>query len=310
MSGHGQVVAVVAEAGTGKSRLVYEFKATLPSDCRVLEAYSVSHGKASAWLPVLELLHSYFGIEGVDDPPTRREEVERQAGRARPGAQRHAAVPVWAARDPGKRRSACCRWTRRSGAGARSKRSSGSSCARSLKHPLVVIFEDLHWIDSETQALLDLLADSIANSRLLLLVNYRPEYRHEWANKSYYSQFGWTRSVVKARVRCWRRCSGDGGRTGAAQAADRRAHRRQSVLHRGDGAGAVRRGRADAQRRSQGYTLALATAAAADCAGHPGLAHRPAFGGAEGTAPDPCGDRAGVAAWPDQESGRHQRRHN
>ena len=58
----------------------------------------------------------------------------------------------------------------------------------SLEHPVAVIFEDLHWIDSETQALLDLLAASIANSRFLLLVNYRPEYRHEWANKSYYSQ--------------------------------------------------------------------------------------------------------------------------
>jgi predicted ATPase len=58
----------------------------------------------------------------------------------------------------------------------------------SLNQPTVVIFEDLHWIDSETQALLDLLADSIANARVFLLVNYRPEYRHEWSNKSYYSQ--------------------------------------------------------------------------------------------------------------------------
>jgi class 3 adenylate cyclase len=53
-SGHGQLIAVVAEAGTGKSRLFYEFKATLPVECKLLEAYSVSHGKASAWLPVLE----------------------------------------------------------------------------------------------------------------------------------------------------------------------------------------------------------------------------------------------------------------
>jgi hypothetical protein len=52
----------MAEAGTGKSRLFYEFKATLPPSCKVLEAYSVSHGKASAWLPVLELLRGYFGI--------------------------------------------------------------------------------------------------------------------------------------------------------------------------------------------------------------------------------------------------------
>ena len=48
MSGHGQVVAIVAEAGTGKSRLLLEFKASLPAGCKLLEAYSVSHGKASA----------------------------------------------------------------------------------------------------------------------------------------------------------------------------------------------------------------------------------------------------------------------
>jgi predicted ATPase len=58
----------------------------------------------------------------------------------------------------------------------------------SLKQPTVVIFEDLHWIDSETQALLDLLADSIAGARLLLLVNYRPEYRHEWSGRTHYLQ--------------------------------------------------------------------------------------------------------------------------
>src|SRR5580692_11499842 len=58
----------------------------------------------------------------------------------------------------------------------------------SLEHELVVIFEDLHWIASETQALLDLLADSGAGARLLLLVNYRPEYRHEWSGRGHYLQ--------------------------------------------------------------------------------------------------------------------------
>jgi class 3 adenylate cyclase len=74
-SGHGQLIAVVAEAGTGKSRLFYEFKATLPQECKLLEAYSVSHGKASAWLPVLELLRGYFGLQDADDATTRREKV-------------------------------------------------------------------------------------------------------------------------------------------------------------------------------------------------------------------------------------------
>ena len=58
----------------------------------------------------------------------------------------------------------------------------------SLKQPLVVIFEDLHWIDAETQELLDLLVDSVASARILMLVNYRPEYHHEWGNRTCYTQ--------------------------------------------------------------------------------------------------------------------------
>src|SRR6202044_2424021 len=58
----------------------------------------------------------------------------------------------------------------------------------SLNHPLIVIFEDLHWIDEETQGLLNLLADSIGSAKILLLVNYRPEYHHEWGSKTYYTQ--------------------------------------------------------------------------------------------------------------------------
>src|SRR5208282_5014356 len=58
----------------------------------------------------------------------------------------------------------------------------------SLNQPLMVFFEDLHWIDEETQALLNLLADAIGNARILLLVNYRPEYSHHWGSKTYYTQ--------------------------------------------------------------------------------------------------------------------------
>src|SRR5271163_3840220 len=72
IGGSGQIVAAMAEAGTGKSRLFHEFKATIPATCKVLEAYSVSHGKASSWLPVLELLRGYFGIADADDAAVRR----------------------------------------------------------------------------------------------------------------------------------------------------------------------------------------------------------------------------------------------
>jgi predicted ATPase/class 3 adenylate cyclase len=186
-SGLGQIVAVVADAGTGKSRLVYEFKATLPSDCRVLEAYAVSTGKASAWLPVLELLHTYFRMEGADDPSTRRRKLSTGLSSLDPalsdtlpylssllGIQEH--PDPLAQMDPQVQRRRTLEALKR------------IMLREALEHPLVVIFEDLHWIDSETQALLELLVDSVANARVLLLVSYRPEYHHGWSNKSYYSQ--------------------------------------------------------------------------------------------------------------------------
>jgi len=73
--GHGQVVAAMGDAGVGKSRLFFEFKAIGRGGCLVLEAYSVSHGKASAYLPVIDLLKSYFEIANEDDERKRREKV-------------------------------------------------------------------------------------------------------------------------------------------------------------------------------------------------------------------------------------------
>src|SRR5262249_33872754 len=58
----------------------------------------------------------------------------------------------------------------------------------SLNQPLMLIFEDLHWIDGETQGLLNLLVDSLGTARILLLLNYRPEYQHQWGSRSYYTQ--------------------------------------------------------------------------------------------------------------------------
>jgi hypothetical protein len=173
MSGHGQVAAIVAEAGTGKSRLVYEFKAALPRACKVLEAYSVSHGRASAWLPVLELLTDYFGIEGEDDPPTRRVKVGARLAALDPALRdilpylfgllgiQESPNPL-AQMDPQM-------WKRRTLEAVKRL-----VLRESLDQPLVVIFEDLHWVDGETRALLDVLGDSIVSARVLLLVNYRP----------------------------------------------------------------------------------------------------------------------------------------
>ena len=97
-SGHGQIVAAMAEPGVGKSRLFFEFKATSQSGWMVLETFSVSHGKASAYLPVIDLLRNYFDISSTDDERKRREKV---AGRYRdPGSKsgRHVALSVQPAR--------------------------------------------------------------------------------------------------------------------------------------------------------------------------------------------------------------------
>ncbi len=73
--GHGQIVGVMGEPGLGKSRLFYEFKLTSQSGCLVLEAFSVSYGKTSLYLPIIELLKTYFQIDLTDDERTRKEKV-------------------------------------------------------------------------------------------------------------------------------------------------------------------------------------------------------------------------------------------
>jgi predicted ATPase len=187
LAGHGQIVAVVAEAGTGKSRLFYEFKATIPAECKILEANSVSHGKASAWLPVLELLRGYFGITETDDAASRRDKVRTVLAALDQALEDtlpylFGLLGIVEGPDPHAQMDARIKRQRTLDAIKR------IILRDSLQQPLVLIFEDLHWIDEQTQGLLDLLADSVASSRMLLLFNYRPEYHHGWANKSYYSQ--------------------------------------------------------------------------------------------------------------------------
>ena len=186
-SGHGQIVAAMAEAGTGKSRLFFEFKARNQSGWMVLEAFSVSHGKASAYFPVLDLLHTYFRINAEDDMRTRREKVNGRIVTLDPTLEDtrpylFGLLGIVEGEDPLAQMD-----------GQVKKRRTLDAIKRillreSLDQPLIVIFEDLHWIDEETQGFLNLLVDSMANAKILLLVNYRPEYSHQWNSKTYYTQ--------------------------------------------------------------------------------------------------------------------------
>ena len=186
-NGHGQIVAVMGEPGVGKSRLFFEFKAVYPAGTLVLEAYSISHGKASAYLPVTEMLRDYFRIVPEDDLRQRREKVAGKIvilDRALEDTLPYIYALLGIAEAGGSlaqidaeiRRRRTCEAVKR------------VLLRESLNQPLIIIFEDLHWIDNDTQALLDMLADSVASARMLLLVNYRPEYRHDWGRRTYYTQ--------------------------------------------------------------------------------------------------------------------------
>ena len=186
--GQGQVVALVGEPGVGKTRLFHEFTHShRTAGWLILESGSVSYGKATPYLPLADLLKAYFQIEPRDDIRRIREKVtgklfalDRALEPALLAFFSLLDVPVedlqWNALDPLQRRSrtleACKRLLLR----------------ESQVQPLLVVFEDLHWIDSETQAFLDSLMDSIPSARLMLLVNYRPEYQHPWGNRTYYAQ--------------------------------------------------------------------------------------------------------------------------
>jgi class 3 adenylate cyclase/tetratricopeptide (TPR) repeat protein len=186
-AGRGQIVAAMAEAGTGKSRLCFEFKVKNQSGWMVLETFSVSHGKASAYFPVIDLLHNYFKITGDDDERSRRAKVigavlalDRALEDTLPYF--FALLGIIEGDDPLAETDAQVRKRRTLDAIKR------ILLRESLNQPLMVIFEDLHWIDEETQAFLNLLADAIANAKILLLVNYRPEYSHQWNSKTFYTQ--------------------------------------------------------------------------------------------------------------------------
>src|SRR6266851_4775616 len=186
-SGRGQIVAAMAEPGVGKSRLFLEFKATSQAGWMVLEAFSVSYGKASAYLPAIDLLRNYFRIASEDDERTRREKVAGKIAildRSLEDTLPYLFTLLGIVEGEGPLAQMD---------GQVKKRRTLEAIKRivlreSLNQPLMVIFEDLHWLDEHTQDLLNLLADSIGTAKVLLLINYRPEYSHQWNSKTYYTQ--------------------------------------------------------------------------------------------------------------------------
>jgi class 3 adenylate cyclase/tetratricopeptide (TPR) repeat protein len=187
-AGRGQLVATVGDPGVGKSRLFHELTHShRVQDWLILQSGSASYGRATSYLPVIDLLKGYFKVHERESYREIREKVtgklltlDRALEPSLPALLALLDVPVddasWQALDPAHRRQRTLDAVKH------------LLLRESQGQPLLVVFEDLHWIDSETQALLDSLVESVPTARMLLLVNYRPEYEHRWVGKTYYKQ--------------------------------------------------------------------------------------------------------------------------
>jgi len=184
----GRVVAAVGEAGVGKSRLFWEVTHSHRTQgWRVIESASISHGKASPYAPVIEMLKAYFQIELGDEPRRIREKVTGMAMSLDRVLEPFVPAllslldvdvddPSWQQMEPPQRRQ-------------RTLEAVKSLLLRESEvQPVLLVYEDLNWIDDETQTLLDSLVADLPGARILLLVSFRPEYEVRWEKHAHYSQ--------------------------------------------------------------------------------------------------------------------------
>lgn len=186
--GQGQLVGLVGEPGVGKSRLLWEFTHADPaSRWLLLDTAALAVGTPTPYLPIVELLRRYFQLEGGEPPDQVREriadrvrELDENLLPSLPPLLALLDAPVtddhWLSLDPSQRRRRTVDAVKR------------ILLRESQRQPLLLVVEDLHWVDSETQAVLDALVDGLPTANALLLVTYRPEYAHGWAGKTFFTQ--------------------------------------------------------------------------------------------------------------------------
>ena len=188
LASHGQLVAVVGEPGVGKSRLIAEFcQMRLSRTWHVIEAGTASYAQSTPYLAVTWLVRACLQIEDSDDAGKIRDKIAAcLLGLDESPRDSEEALfalldigveqPSWRDLNPIQRRRRILHAVL------------ALLIRRSQEQPLCLVLEDLQWIDADSQTLLDRLIESLPTARILLLLSYRPEYRHDWANKSYYSQ--------------------------------------------------------------------------------------------------------------------------
>ncbi len=191
IEGQGRVVGVRGEAGLGKSRLCDEFVRT----CRakgiaVYSAHCPSHGKTVPFLPLLQLLRGIIGIEEHDDPSAAREKIAGRLVLLDPQFQERLPLVFGflGVREP--ERAVLRDDPENPGAQQRQSFTFVRRLVQALseREPIVLFFDDLHWIDSASDAFLAQIVEAVSGTRILLLVNFRPEYGAEWMSGASYQQ--------------------------------------------------------------------------------------------------------------------------
>ncbi len=191
--GQGQAFSIVAEAGLGKSRLLYEFRKAVSSEnLTFLEGRCLSYSRGVAYHPLIDILKSNFDIEEKDRDFEIKEKVKKSLKIL--GADEASTLPylleLLAVKDSGIDKISMS-------PDARKERIIGALNQIIIKgseiRPLIMAFEDLHWIDKSTEESTKDLLDSISGARVLLIFTYRPEFVHTWSGKSYHSQLNLNR---------------------------------------------------------------------------------------------------------------------
>ncbi len=189
-SGSGQVVGLLGEAGVGKSRLLLEMRNMLPQgEYHYLEGRCLQYGGSMAYLPVLDILRSYFDIKEGDREFLIKKKMEEKIldldeklKGVIPPFQSLLSLKVdnegFSKLEPKEKREKTFEALR------------DLMIRVSQENPLVLTVEDLHWIDKTSEEFLGYLTGWLPNTPIMLLLLYRPEYTHPWGSKSYYTKIG------------------------------------------------------------------------------------------------------------------------
>ncbi len=186
--GRGQAFSIMSEAGVGKSRLLYEFrKAVAHEDVTFLEGRCLSYSRGVAYHPVIEILKANFDIDEGNGDVEIREKLKK--GLKMLGVDETSTLPylleLLAVKDSGIDKIPMSPEERKSRIIEALKR---IVLRVSEIRPLIMAFEDLHWIDKSSEYQLKHLLEGIPGARVLLIFTYRPEFVHTWGAKSYHSQ--------------------------------------------------------------------------------------------------------------------------